>query len=85
MNATESQRSTAVEPESPPEGYPKPELFARTESDRDDLCKHDLPAPTCAVCTRNADGRDAGFMSEFGGDSGFDYYGELGMSTKGWK
>lgn len=58
----------------------------RVDPAEGDECKHMMLAVSCATCNRNPDAADPGFMSEFGGmEQGFDFYGELGMSTKGWK
>ncbi len=44
----------------------------------DKLCIHDLPAPTCGLCTRHPDTRDADFAREAGtGETGWGYYDEL--------
>jgi len=57
----------------------------RIASAEGDRCIHDLFAPACAVCNRNPDAADPGFMEEFGGiTQGFGFYDELSMTTKGW-
>lgn len=71
MTSTERQRSTAVE---------------RQRDNSNPWCIHDLRVQGCGICNHHPDLADSEFIAEMGNpETGWDWYGELGMRDKGTK